>query len=500
MARSTVTVISSMFLVGLLLGPLISLINFSGLSLSLSISDIAAIKFTFVQAAYSATLSTVLAIPVAKALQRQNFWGKQLVVLFLGAPFILPVIVAVLGLILVFGNNGVINNILNFFGFEPFKIYGLWGVILAHVFFNLPLAIRIILQGLNDVPGEQYRLILSLKLSLSQKFFALDWPVLKKVCPSIWAVVFAICLSSFAVALTLGGGPKATTVELAIYQSFFYDLDFAKAAQLALVQVFLVFSVVVASQFIIRPETVLGLNIKIFNYSHSRFEKILDFLIIVVTLLFILTPISVIFFFGSAGIFSLPPSVFKAAILSVQIALLSSFMSVFLGLCLTTKIGEVVGSLGIAVSPIVMGAGTFLMLKNFGNPYLLAIPVTATVNALISLPFVIRILKPPAEEIRTEFDNLSRAIGLAGIYWIWWVYLRRLKRPIGFSLGLAAALSMGDLGVIVLFGSGEIATLPLKIYQLMGSYRSEEALASALLLSLLAFGSFAVFDRIGRML
>ena len=59
MARSTVAVISSMFLVGLLLGPLISLINFSGLSLSLSISDIAAIKFTFVQAAYSATLSTV---------------------------------------------------------------------------------------------------------------------------------------------------------------------------------------------------------------------------------------------------------------------------------------------------------------------------------------------------------------------------------------------------------------------------------------------------------
>ena len=207
-----------------------------------------------------------------------------------------------------------------------------------------------------------------------------------------------------------------------------------------------------------------------------------------------------IFFFGFAGVFSLPTSVFKAASLSVQIAILSSFMSVFFGLCLTTKTGEVVGSLGIAVSPIVMGAGTFLMLKIFGNPYLLAVPVTAAVNALISLPFVIRILKPPAEEIRTEFDNLSRAIGLTGFYWIWWVYLRRLKRPIGFSLGLAAALSMGDLGVIVLFGSGEIATLPLKIYQLMGAYRLDEALASALLLSLLAFGSFAIFDRIGRML
>ena len=207
-----------------------------------------------------------------------------------------------------------------------------------------------------------------------------------------------------------------------------------------------------------------------------------------------------IFFYGFANVFFLPSSVFKAASLSIQIAILSSFLSVFLGLCLTTNMGEMFGSLGIAISPIVMGAGTFLMLKNFGNPYLLAVPVTAIVNALVSLPFVIRILKPSAVEIRTEFENLSRSIGLTGIFWVWWVYLRRLKRQIGFSLGVASALSMGDLGVIVLFGSGEIATLPLKIYQLMGSYRVDEALASALLLSLLAFGSFAFFDKLGRIL
>jgi thiamine transport system permease protein len=500
MARSTVAVISSMFLVGLLLGPLISLINFSGLSLSLSISDIAAIKFTFVQAAYSATLSTVLAIPVAKALLRQKFWGKSFVVLILGAPFILPVIVAVLGLILVFGNNGIVNNFLNLIGLGSIKIYGFWGVILAHVFFNLPLAIRILLQAFNDMPGEQYRLVSSLKLSSAQKFLVLEWPVLKKVCPGVWSVIFAICLSSFAVALTLGGGPRATTVELAIYQAFFYDLDFSKAAQLALIQIVLVFSVVFASQFIVKPKTIFGLDIKISTQNPSNFQKIMDTLVIIVTLLFIFIPILVIFFYGFANVFFLPSSVFKAASLSIQIAILSSFLSVFLGLCLTTNMGEMFGSLGIAISPIVMGAGTFLMLKNFGNPYLLAVPVTAIVNALVSLPFVIRILKPSAVEIRTEFENLSRSIGLTGIFWVWWVYLRRLKRQIGFSLGVASALSMGDLGVIVLFGSGEIATLPLKIYQLMGSYRVDEALASALLLSLLAFGSFAFFDKLGRIL
>ncbi len=306
MARSTVAVVSSMFVVGLLLGPLISLINFSGLSLSLSISDIAAIKFTFVQAAYSATLSTALAIPVAKALLRQKFWGKSFVVLILGAPFILPVIVAVLGLILVFGNNGIVNNLLNLIGLGSIKIYGFWGVILAHVFFNLPLAIRILLQAFNDMPGEQYRLVSSLKLSSAQKFLVLEWPVLKKVCPGIWAVIFAICLSSFAVALTLGGGPKATTVELAIYQAFFYDLDFSKAAQLALIQIVLVCSVVFASQFIVKPKTVFGLDIKISNQNPSNIQKIMDALVIIVTLLFIFIPILVIFFYGFADVFFLP--------------------------------------------------------------------------------------------------------------------------------------------------------------------------------------------------
>ena len=107
------------------------------LSLSLSNSDIAAIKFTFqFRLPTQQLFSTILAIPVAKALLRQNFWGKRFVVLILGAPFILPVIVAVLGLILVFGNNGIVNNLLNLIGLGSVKIYGFWEAILAHVFFQ----------------------------------------------------------------------------------------------------------------------------------------------------------------------------------------------------------------------------------------------------------------------------------------------------------------------------------------------------------------------------
>ena len=83
------------------------------------------------RAAYSATLSTLIAIPVAKALKKPKFF-ETICCSNLGA-FILPVIVAVLGLILVFGNNGVVNNILNLIGL-PIKIYGFGCNSGAHIF------------------------------------------------------------------------------------------------------------------------------------------------------------------------------------------------------------------------------------------------------------------------------------------------------------------------------------------------------------------------------
>src|SRR5690606_12696954 len=102
--------------------------------------DWRAVWFTIWQATVSASLSAVLAIPVARALARRRFRGRMALVTLLGAPFILPVIVAVMGLISVFGRNGVLNEGLRGFGLPEVSIYGWQGVILAHVFFNLPLS------------------------------------------------------------------------------------------------------------------------------------------------------------------------------------------------------------------------------------------------------------------------------------------------------------------------------------------------------------------------
>ena len=223
----------------LTLGTLFAVATRAEVGTGLSAADWAAVRFTISQAFVSAALSVGLAIPVARGLARRSFVGRGALITLLGAPFLLPVIVAVMGLLAVFGRSGWVSQLLEILGLPPIPIYGFHGVVIAHVFFNLPLATRIILQGWTSIPAERFRLAAQLGFSGRDMARHLEWPMLMRAAPGAFAIIFAICLSSFAVALTLGGGPRATTVELAIYQAFRFDFDLGKAALLSALQLLL---------------------------------------------------------------------------------------------------------------------------------------------------------------------------------------------------------------------------------------------------------------------
>ncbi len=97
---------------------------------------------------------------------------------------------------------------------------------------------------------------------------------------------------------------------------------------------------------------------------------------------------------GLLGIISLPFSIWQAAGRSILIAAGSTLLCLGFALALARRWGEVLGSAGIAVSPLVLGAGLFLMIRPFANPFDWALIVTMILNAMLSLPFVLRILRP----------------------------------------------------------------------------------------------------------
>ncbi|MFP7571022.1 thiamine/thiamine pyrophosphate ABC transporter permease ThiP [Marivita sp. S2033] len=500
MAARALSLIAGLSVAGLVIGPVMAVLwraeTFSGFGPA----DWQALRFTLMQALVSAALSVLVAVPVARALARRRFRGRGVLVALMGAPFILPVIVAVLGLLAVFGQSGLLNRTLGPLGVPRMDIYGLHGVVLAHVFFNLPLATRLILQAWLAVPNEHFRLAAMLGLGRWAMWRAIEWPLLRRIVPGAFAVIFVICLSSFAVALTLGGGPRATTLELAIYQSVRFDFDLARAAALGLLQLVIALAAgLVALRVAAVPVAARGLDRAVPRWDGQAIgARIADMVWIALASLFLLTPLAMVALNGVAGITTLSASVWQSAGHSVLVALGSTALCLLWALPLSTRWGEWLGLSGIALSPLVLGIGLFLIVRPFINPFEVALYVTATVNAFVSLPFVLRILRPEAEIIRIDYARLRGALGLSGWAWLRWVLLPRLKRPLGFAAGLTAALSMGDLGVIALFADPDRATLPLKVYQLMGSYRMDQAAGAALLLLLLSLGLFWLFDRGGR--
>lgn len=469
--------------------------------------DWAALRFTLVQALWSAGLSVALAVPLARALARRRFVGREALLLVLGAPFILPVIVAVLGLLAIWGRSGLISDLLAPLGLGPLDIYGIEGVVLAHVFFNLPLATRLILAGWAAVPPAQLRLAAQLAATPWQRFRLVEAPMLRASLPGAFLLVLLLCLASFAVVLTLGGGPRATSVELAIYTALRFEFDPGRAAVLALVQLVMGGGFAAVLLAVSRPVAVMRgvASIPVIAPRHGRAW---DAGVIGAAGLFVMAPLVAIVLRGLDGLGILTDGRVLAALwLSLRISALSVVLTLAAALALAVTIVrldrgwmvEGLGALTLVLSPFVLGSGLFLLILPVADPFALALPLTAIVNALLSLPFALRVLVPALARVQESYCPLAASLGMTGRARLRLVLWPALRAPLGFAAGLSAALSMGDLGVIALFAPVDAATLPLMMHRLMGAYRMGDAAAVGLLLVAVSFGLFALLDKGGRL-
>ena len=498
---------AALALAALTLGTLGAVAFRAGGASGLAPADWAALRFTLLQAGLSAVISVALAVPVARALARRRFPGRRALIALMGAPFILPVIVAVLGLLAVFGRGGVLNAALGALGLPSVSIYGLHGVILGNVFFNLPLAVRLILQGWLSIPSERFRLAAALGFGPAEIERQIERPMLREIVPGAALAIFLICLTSFAIALTLGGGPRATTIELAIYQAFRFDFDLGHAATLAALQ-FAVSgcAMLVALRLTLPQASAAGLDRPVERWDAvSPWLRVQDAVLTTLAALFLLTPLVLIALQGLPTLFTLPTEVWTAALNSIAVALASAVLATAAALALALAITgsrpalyEAAGMLPLATSPLVLGTGLFILINPVMDPSALALPVTALANAAMALPFGLRALVPATREVEASHGRLADALGLTGLARLRLLILPRLRGPLGFTMGLAAALSMGDLGVVTLFAPPDGGTLPLQLYRLMGAYRMNDAAGAALLLLVLSFALFWIFDRGGR--
>lgn len=475
------------------------------------------VTFTVWQALLSTLLSVGPAILVARALaRRQSFPGRALLLRLFGLPLVLPTLVGILGVVAVYGQSGLFNRILSSLGVEPRQfLYSLPGILIAHAFFNLPLAVRLLLPVWAAIPGETWRLATQLGMGSWQAFRLIEWPLLRQVLPGVAGIVFMLCFTSFAVVLTLGGGPANSTIEVALYQAVRFEFDLGKAVQFALLQVAICGLLVTAAQYLVRdvPLTPAAQRPQDRPDVASWAGRTVDTLVLGAAAAFVLLPLAAVLRNGLTGPIREVVSdraLWLAVARSLGVALAAGSLATAAGwgLLLTSRelrlrryrprsaaILETVASLVLVVPPLAIGTGLFVLLSPVADVFAIGLALVVTINAIMGLPYVVRTLGPPLMRVGEQHDRLCASLGITGWNRMMLVEWPLLRRPVGTTLALTSALAVGDLGVIALFGNQDTATLPLLMYQRMNAYQLDAAAVTALILAMLCFGLFAVIER-----
>ncbi len=456
------------------------------------------LAFTLWQASLSTALSVGLAIPAARALASRKFAGRSLLLGLLVVPQALPAIVVVLALVQVYGRAGWLGGVID--------LYGLAGILLAHVFFNLPLATRFFLTALENVRPENQWLAEQLGFDARARWRHVEWPRLRPVLPGVAALIFLLCAASFVVVLTFGG-PSATTLEVAIYQALRFDFDVSRAVTLSMLQMMLcVVLLASAGRMMAALPATPRLRVRQAEFRIPSGSSRWDSLAVIGLLLLLLPPLAALLVSG-LGQFSVRAALVQAALTSCSIAILSASLALVLAWPLSSLqaratrargLFAAIALLGLIVPPAVLATGWFVLARSMGPSLTLSIVSISTLNALMALPFCVTILANAMAETVVRHDSLCGQLGISGFARLRIIDGPALRRPLAQAFLMAFVISFGDLTAVLLLGSQGLVTLPALVAAEMGNYRSAAAQGTALLLAALCLAGSLIANHLGQ--
>lgn len=448
---------------------------------------------------------------MAWSLNRLTFWGRSIIISILATAIVAPGLVIALGLIKIWGRAGWANDFLSLLNLQlPGSIFGLQGILLAHVILNGAFAAHILLARLETIPAQKLKTGRSLNMSSLTRFFILDWPTLSNALPPLSSIIFLLTFTSFPIVLLLGGGPANQTLEVAIFSAIRLNFDLNGAVILSIVQL-LICAVIIIPSLISTPVIALSGITKNLHWPDAKPFQIGQVLIITLAIFGFVLPFLVILTQGlGPGILDTlsRPRFWQATATSVTLGLISTILTLFLAIriamarnAFTNKISKSLLTLPLfaylVIPSLVLAFGFFIGLKLLYIPHDLAAPfVLITANILLALPFVFATLAPALESINNRYTKLSSSLNLSGFTRWKLVEGPLMGREIGLASALAFCFSLGDLGVISLFGTQDFTTLPWLMYRALGAYRTNEAASIAALMLIICFITFWVMPLI----
>ena len=180
-----------------------------------------------------ASVSTILAVGLAGLMawctSRTAIRFKNAFAVLFSAPMLIPSISHGMGLIILFGTNGLVTRLSG----VNIRIYGFWGIVIGSVMYSFPVAYLMLLDVLRFEDSTPYEAAEVMGLSKWDRITAITLPYLRKPLISVFFATFTLIITDYGVPLMIGG--KYTTLPVMMYQDVIGMLDFGKGSVIGLI-------------------------------------------------------------------------------------------------------------------------------------------------------------------------------------------------------------------------------------------------------------------------
>jgi len=488
--------------------------------------------FTTWQAGLSTLLTLVLAIPGAYVFARFDFKGKTLIQSLTTIPFVLPTVVTAAAFQALLGPRGILNTFLmHLFNFDQPVInvdHTVWFFLMAHVFYNYTVILRIVGGFWSRLPKDVVEAARMLGASGRITFFRITLPLLLPAILAASLLVFVFCFTSFGVVLILGG-PRLATLEVEIYRQALHLFNLPMASALSIVQILFTFSLMVVYTWFER-KSAISLMPEASHRTHRPPRSMKDKIIVGASLLFLAillgTPLlalvirsfmtenglSLIYYLALlenkvqsilyiAPIVAIANSIAYALGAALIALTLGGFSAAFLANRngRTSNVMDPIFMLPISTSAVTLGFGFIIALDEPPLNLRASLLLPAFAHALVAFPFVIRCLLPAWRSIPQSLRDAASLLGASPLRTWLAVDWPILSRALMIGAVFAFAISMGEFGATMFVVRPQVPTMPLAIFRYLGhpgGMNYGQAMAMSCLLMITTAAGFILLERI----
>ena len=514
-----------------------------------------AIYFSFVQALLSAILTLTIGLPIAWWLGRHQWKHLNIIRAALTLPFVTPTIVAAMGFLALIKTGGPIESIGIDLRFESGFIGWLSNatgiensghiiaLLLAHAWFNLALVIRFVEPRIATIPPrfeESIRLLPIGKTRFNRaRYFW--WPMLRTSIGSAFVFTFIFSFTSFALVRWLA--PDMWTLEALMaveggaagIPNYRTETSLLVLGGATLQGIVLLFALGLAGYWEQKKAISNDIVSESFARKTAGRPSPIAKIGVALALSFALAPlISMLLssirirdrtnesYRWSTEAWDIAltgdltyVSAIEALSNSIVYALACMILSVLLGYAVASSIHafesngkkktaraiDLLSMLPLALSGVMIGLGVLLgVLKVWPELFQwYGLPVIP--HAMLTTPFVIRILLPALRSLDSTYDETAAMLGYSQFQRFIKVRIPLMKNSLVVAATLSIAFSLGEFGASwILLRSGSWDTLPILVDQLMARPKYFElvepvAMATASLLMMITFMLFVITER-----